>query len=328
MTNKIYVAFVNKPDDYLNNHSANPAISHFVYYAIKKKYGNRVVSALWTDDLPLSGNDLLVTILPNQNLNKWKRSIIITNDTFDVDKWKYGRFKKYGLNLQTDHTIYYNCQIKDTLAGFWMTNDLAINRWENNDPQVLEKKKWLQNNTGNVILTQAPLDKEYLLKLYEPNRQFNDLQMLVYHNGWRKNAQQLIDLLNKNGYNHKFDVINYMNKEDPNNVKRYLSKYAYLAHTSVSEAFPYFASDLLCQGLLLFGHEEWWHGYGNSCLTWSYDPKKEEENLAKLKKLLSNDFLNKYGALRDEVWSKHVNRTDNNWDFFTNMVVDEISKYI
>jgi len=328
MVNKIYVTFVNKPDDYLKNHSANPAISHFVYHAIKKKFGKRVVSALWTDDLPLSGNDLLVTILPNQNLNKWKRSIVVTNDTFDVDKWKHGRFRKYGLNLQTDHTISYNCQIKDILAGFWMTNDLAIKRWNADDPQVAEKKRWLQANTGKTVLTQAPLDKDYLKRLYDPNKRFNDLRMLIYHDGWRKNAQQLITLLNKHGCQHKFDVISSMDKEDDNNVKRYLAKYAYLAHTSVSEAFPYFASDLLCQGILLYGHEEWWHGYGNDCLTWSYDPKKEEENITKLKKILSNQFIGKYHELRQSVWAKHMGRTDNNWDYFTDLIVQEVEKHI
>ena len=328
MADKIYVTFVNKPDDYLTNHNANPAISHFVYHAIKEKFGDRVVSASWTDDLPLSGNDLLVTILPNQNLHKWKRSIVVTNDNFDVDKWKHGKFKKYGLDLQTDHTIFYNGQLKDTLAGFWMTNDLAIKRWNDNHTQVAEKKKWLEDNTGKVVLTQPPLDKNYLLKLYNPNQRFSDLRMLIYHGGWRKNAQQLIDLLNKNGYGHKFDVITHLNKEDPANVKRYLSKYAYLAHISVSEAFPYFASDLLCQGLLLFGHEEWWHGYGNSSLTWSYDPNKEEENMAKLKKLMSKEFVEEYHSLRNNVWSQHVNRKDNDWAHFTKMITDEISIHI
>src|SRR4030067_175559 len=131
--NKIYVAFVNAPNDYLTNHSANAAISHFIYHAIKKKYGDMVISALWTNDLP-------------------------------------------------------------------------IERWNNNHLQVAEKKKWLEDNAGRVILTQPPLDKEYLIRLYDPNIQFNELKMLVYHDGWRKNGQHLIDLLNRHGYQSKFDV--------------------------------------------------------------------------------------------------------------------------
>ena len=325
---KIYVAFVNSPDDYLTNHNANAAISHFVYHALKKKFGDKVVSASWMDDLPLSGNDLLVSILPNSNLNKWKRSIVITNDTFDVDKWKYGKFTKYGLDLRTDHTIGHNCQLEGILASFFMTNDLAIIRWNNDDPQVAEKKVWLTKNAGNVFLTQAPLDKSYLRRLYNPNKRFSELKMLIYQDGWRKNAQQLINLLNKHGMSDKFDVIGSMNKEDDNNVKRYLDKYAYLGHVSVSEAFPYFASDLLCQGLLLYGHEEWWHGYGNGDITWSYDPKEEEENARKLKKILSKDFVEEYHVLRKKVWEQHMNRIDNNWDYFTNLVVAEIEKHI
>ena len=326
--NKIYVAFVNAPNDYLTNHSANAAISHFIYHAIKKKYGDMVISALWTDDLPLNNNDLLVSILPNKNLNKWKRSIVITNDNFDVDKWKYGVFNKYELNFKTDHTIFYNCQLNGVLASFWMTNDLAIERWNNNHLQVAEKKKWLEDNAGRVILTQPPLDKEYLIRLYDPNIQFNELKMLVYHDGWRKNGQHLIDLLNRHGYQSKFDVIASMNKENDNNVKYYLSKYAYLAHISVSEAFPYFASDLLCQGLVLYGHEEWWHGYGNTDLTWSYDPGRIDENMDKIKKLLSKKFIEEYYDLRKDIWNKHVNRLDNNWDYFTNLIIEEIERNI
>ena len=209
-----------------------------------------------------------------------------------------------------------------------MTNDLAIKRWENNDLQVAEKKKWLEDNTGKIYLTQPPLDKAYLKRLYDPNRKFGELKMLVYHDGWRKNGEQLINLLNKIGHQNKFDVINSLNKEDDNNVKRYLSKYAYLGHTSVSEAFPYFASDLLCQGLLLYGHDEWWHGYGNSDLTWSYDPKKEHENATKLKKILSKNFLEEYHILRKSVWEQHMNRVDNNWNYFTDLVIKEIERHI
>ena len=64
--------------------------------------------------------------VPNKNIKKWKRTILVSNDNFETDKWKYGKFRKYGLNLRTDHTFRFNNDISGHLAAIIMAGDIGI----------------------------------------------------------------------------------------------------------------------------------------------------------------------------------------------------------
>jgi hypothetical protein len=325
--NKIYVAFPQAPNRCPTD-KPNVSASYYVHRALVDKFGNRV-TYIHRDARPkLSGNDLLVALLPCPLLREWKRSIIITNDNFETDKWKHGRWQKYGLNFQTDHTYVYNAALKDSLSIIYMTGDVAMEKWEAGHPDVIEKKQWLENNAGNIILVQPPLDKKALCQRYKPDRKFDTLRMLVYHSGWRKNATQLIDLLKSMGMprGKKYDIINKIDKQNDKVVNNVINKFAYLAHTSVSEAFPYFANEFMCQGIMLFGHEEWWNGYGYEDLRWTYNPKLKDRNVARLKRILSDDYKEKYYKMRRDIWNKHVGRKDNTWTYFTKLVCDEVEK--
>jgi hypothetical protein len=107
-----------------------------------------------------------------------------------------------------------------------------------------------------------------------------------------------------------------------------LSEFAYLAHTSYSEGFPYFANEFLCQGLPLFGHEEWWDPYGYDILKWTYDPERQDQNLLNLKTLFGKDFNEEYYKMRTHITQTHLDRIDNNWAFLTDRLITMIENLI
>jgi hypothetical protein len=331
MAGKIYAAFPAPPDDYPHKERINPnvIVGHFVYHALKRRFKDRVEYIHWGARPKYHEQDIVVGLLGGQSMNERARSVTISNDNFEVDKWKHGRFRKYGLNLETDHTAWINGGIKGRLACVWMTNDVALKKWNTDHPDVKEKKDWLLSTVGSMRLMQHPIDKNFMCGKYDPNRRFDHLRMLIYHDGWRKNAQQLIDLLKYCGMKERvnFDVTSWVDKTDPGKVDQILKHYAYLGHISVSEGFPYMANEFLCQGLLLYGHEEWWNGYGYQGLRWTYDPARTAHNVESLKVILGDAYKDQYYHIRQDVWNKHINRTDNTWECFTKAVVEEVEKH-
>lgn len=331
MAGKIYVSFPDSPDAYPDREKINPNVvaCHFIYHALKPKWPGRVEYIHWGKRPKYAPDDIVVGLLGGASMNEWNRSVVISNDNFDVNKWKHGQFRKYGLNLQTDHTWCWNGGLKGRLACVFMTNDVAMKKWKNDHPDVKEKKDWLLKNVGSMRLMQHPIDKSFWTGKYDPNRRFDHLRMLVYHSDWRKNAHQLIEILKWCGFKERvnFDVVPWVDKTDPGNLDRILKHYAYLAHVSVSEGFPYMANEFLCQGLLLYGNEEWWDGYGYQGLRFTYDPARGAHNVESLKVILGDAYKDQYYGVRQDVWNKHINRTDNNWSTFTKAVVEEVAKH-
>lgn len=315
--NTIYVSFpVPSPMSYSGGNRASWAqITYFVYNALTERYPGKVRYIQWTKDIPMTKDDILISCVPNDQLRKFpNRTIIIDNDNFEVNKWKFGRFKKYGLDAETDHTFPFNHCMEGLYGAIFKTNDIAINKWNNNNEDVLEKKLYLQSIIQNVVPTPHPIDKDYFTKLYSPDFKIQNMKMLVYNVPWRKNATQLVEMLKKNFSTNSFSVVDSIVKVD-SIVRNLLSEYAYFAHTSYSEGFPYLANEFLCQGLILFGHEEWWEPYGYDLLKWSYNPDLQERNLSNLRTLLSNDFKEQYYLMRKDLVQKHLDRKNNDWSF-------------
>jgi hypothetical protein len=320
----IYLSLpVDNPNLYAQGHRASWAqITYFVYDAISRQFPGNVKYLPYGKNIPIQKNDVLVSCVPNDQLGKMpERSIIIDNDNFEVAKWKYGKFNKYGLEAQTDHTWPFNVFLMGLYGAIFKTNDIALRKWHSDHPDILEKKQFLLKNIKRVELVPHPIDKSYFTKLYNPNLHLPQLKMLIYHAPWRKNATQLIQMLQRNNIStNTYDIVSSVNKTDAE-VMRILNKYAYLAHISYSEGFPYFANEFLCQGLVLYGHEEWWDPYGHDILKWTYDPTRQEKNLANIRRLLSSDFKDMYYQMRKEVVQTHLDRTDNNWNYLTDKIV-------
>ena len=320
--NKIYVSLPIRPNAYpAEDRTSWAQISYFVYDALSQNFPQKVTFVPFRDDVNSTPSDILVSCIPNNNIKKRpNRTIIIDNDNFDVNKWKHGIFAKYGLNTTTDHTFQYNDYFENLYGAIIKTNDVAIWKMNNNHPDVLEKKRFLESKIKHFIYLPHPIDKAYFGKWYKPNLR-PKMKMLVYHCGWRKNAAQLVDMLKVNFSTDQFTVIDHLTKTDQI-INAILPEYAYIAHTSYSEGFPYFVNEFLTQGLILYGHEEWWQPYGYDMLKWTYDPTKQDQNLNNLKKLLNPNFQEEYYKMRNDIVQQHFTRTDNNWNYLTDKLIE------
>jgi len=323
--NTVYVSLPIHPNLYpARDRSSWAQISYFVYDALSKRYPVKFIT--FNEDVPVGPMDVLVSCLPNSNVKKRPdRTIIVDNDNFDVNKWKFGRFKKYGLDAPTDHTWDLNHFFDDLFGAIIKTNDVAISKWNSDHEDVLEKKIYLSSRIKNLVIIPHPIDKSFFGKLYNPNQRFDKLRMLVYNAPWRKNAVQLVNMLKAHFPDDVYSVVGALNKTEFT-VKHIITNFAYLAHTSYSEGFPYFANEFLTQGVLLYGHEEWWEPYGHNILKWSYDPEKQNQNLVNLKTLLAPGFAGEYHKMRRDILQKHIDRTDNNWEHLTSKLIEMVDK--
>jgi len=326
----IYLSFpVNSPDAYKNNKTSWAQITYFIHKALAKEFPGRVKYLRYGTNIPMKKEDVLISCIPNDQLGKMpERSIIIDNDNFEVNKWKHGKFRKYGLEAQTDLTSPFDKYLKGLYGAVFKTNDVAIKKWESDNSDVKEKKDFLLKHIQHVELVPHPIDKDHFSKFYRPQYKAEKLRMLVYNAPWRKNAVQLVKMLRRNNFStDSYAVISSMNKSD-NEVRKVLNKFAYLAHVSYSEGFPYFANEFLCQGLVLYGHEEWWDPYNHEELAWTYEPARQEKNLANLRKLLSNDFKDQYYKMRNEVVGHHLARKDNDWNHLNKKLIKMVNELL
>jgi hypothetical protein len=339
----IYISLPPKnPNGYLQGKRLSwDQITYFVYNSILAKFPNNTIYTSWKNgsteqyvmpepDIQMSKEDVFISARPCYQLKTFpERSIIIDNDNFEVDKWKNGKFNKYGIESDTYPT--HQLLLEGLYGAIFKTNDVAIQKWNSDNADVLETKQFLVSNIKNVELVPHPIDKGYFSKFYNKNLQLSKLKMLVYNRGGKgaggKNAEQLIDMLRSNNLDGSYLVIDGLHKTD-SAVRGILSEFAYLAHVSYSEGFPYFANEFLCQGLPLFGHEEWWDPYGHDRLKWTYDPARQDQNLANLKVLLSDGFKGEYYRMRQELIQTHLDRNDNNWGFLTDKLITMIESML
>lgn len=325
----IAVNFPCRPDLYPHRMQYSWAqISHFVFDALMRAFPRTKVEFFAPGaTIPLADSDVLVGNVSDHML-RWKRSIIVDNDNLDVDRWLHGRFSKYGADYPTYHTGWTKPHMEGCLAALLKTSDVAIRRWDSGDESVAAKKAWLLSSLGSVHVLPHPIDKVVFGARYRPEAQAGRMKMLVYHAGPTKNARELIDLLGKLGFTgHDFTVTDNITRA-PEIVERIVRDYPIFAHVSVSEGFPYLANEFMCDGVLLYGHEEWWDGYGDDRLTWTYDPARQEENASKLRYLFKPSSRADLRDLRKIVRDRHVGRIDNEWSYFTNILVDEVRKHL
>jgi hypothetical protein len=323
------------PNGYLNGKRCSwDQITYFVYNSILAKFPNNTIYTNWKNgpteefvlpknDIQMTNKDVFISARPSYQLKKFpERSIIIDNDNFDVNKWKHGKFSKYGIESNTYPT--HQSLLEGLYGAIFKTNDVAIRKWNSDNIDVLETKQFLVSNVKNVELVPHPIDKRYFSAFYNRDLRLSKLKMLICNRGGKdaggKNAEQLIDMLKSNFDSASYSVIDHVYKSD-RAVREILSNFAYLAHTSYSEGFPYFANEFLCQGLPLFGHEEWWEPYGHDILKWTYDPARQDQNLSNLNRLLSDEFKDEYYKMRQELVQTHLDRKDNNWNFLTDKLI-------
>jgi hypothetical protein len=278
--------------------------------------------------IPLRDSDVLVANF-STHTEHWKPTVIVDGDNFDADKWLHARFRKYGMNHPTDEVFYLNAHIKNCAAIIFMSNDVALAKWRANDPSIAQKKAFLLDAGPSVTVTPHPIDKKYFGQYFNPATRYDRARMLICDGGERKNAKQLIAMLEHLGYvrGEHFDAPSIINRTQTA-VPHMHDQIMLFGHVSVSECFPYLANEFMAGGMLLFGHEEWWNGYGDVRLTWSYDPAQQEANAEKLRFFFDPANLDELHALRLAQQAMHMNRTDNNWSVLTDVVVSEVRKHV
>lgn len=316
------------PDKYPHKEQYSHAqISYHVFNALRAHFHN-VVFVPQREDFPLRDSDLLISNMHGPTAHHPSR-IILEADNFENDKWMHARFRKYGMNHPTDEVWSLNGHLQGALGIIMMSNDVALRRWERNDPCIALKKAFLLNAAPWVFVCPHPIDKENFGKHYRENHRFDRARMLIYDEGERKNAAQLVEMLERLGYKRgeDFDTTKWFNKSD-SVVRTLLDMCMLFGHVSISEGFPYLASEFLCGGMMLFGNEEWWDGQEDTHLTWSYDPLRQKENEQKLCYFFDPKNLDELHERRRMQRNRHVMRIDNDWKYLTDALVSEVRKHV
>jgi hypothetical protein len=83
----------------------------------------------------------------------------------------------------------------------------------------------------------------------------------------------------------------------------------------------------MCQGLVLYGHEDWWDGQGFQDLRWTYDPETQYANEIRLTKLLTLQ-PEEMRDLRFDQHHRHMERQDNSWSHLTGILLNEVKKHV
>jgi len=332
MNNKpnIYISLPTDPFSYdRGNKMSWSQIYKFIYEGLVNEFGQvNIIPYSFKGSLNFREKDFFITTLSDEpiinHILKFPRCILIDNNNFDVNKWKFGKFSKFGYTSPTSLSSRFDNHIKSSLCQFVKTNDVAISKWETDHPDVYEYKKWYIDNNVNVKLMQHPIDKKHYGSFYN-DQKITDPKMIIYHAGPCKNAKQLIETLVNLGFiiGRDFDMVGGI---DVSNPKPILNKYSYFAHTSFSEGFPYLLNEFFTMGMFPFANDEWWSGLGRRETLWSYDPALQERNVSNLKYLFDKNNLEEINNIRKEVWQKHMDREDNNWDYFVGELIKEMRK--
>lgn len=316
------------PHDYPHKQTYSHAqISHHVFKALRENF-EHVVFAPQGQGFPLQDEDLLISNMHGPTAFHPKR-IILEADNFENDKWLYARFKKFGMDHPTDEVFSLNGHLQGALGIIMMSNDVALRRWHTNDPCVRVKKQFLVQASPWVHVMPHPIDKEYFGKFYRPDARYERARMLIYDEGERKNAVELVTMLERLGFKRgeDFETTKWFNKTE-STTRQILDMCMLFGHVSISEGFPYLANEFMCGGMMLFGNAEWWDGQGDRRFTWTYDPARQEENEAALRFFFDPKNLNELHIHRKMQRQSHMLRTDNDWRCLTDALVERVKNCV
>ncbi len=331
MTALVHVSFPASPDAYPANRHWHAQLCSFVFAALTRRFGDRVVFSAWGTAPTLRDGDALVTFLPHPALARWKRSVVLDNDCFDTDKWRFAAFRRHGYDAPLDPVADVYRLLDRQFARIVLCNDITLRRVATRDPRVADCWDHLHAlGGGRVSLHPHPIDKAVFGRLYGSLPPPDRARMLVYHGGPRKNSAELITLLRENGFieNTDFSVVSHIDKSNDELLRFLLRNFLIVANTSFSETGPINMWEYLSAGHLIYGHEDWWDGAGNRGLCWSYDPARRDENAANLHHLLRGQDVPALLAERDRLWHWWMGRDDNDWCRITDDVAHQVERLL
>ncbi len=311
----IHVSFPQPPDAFPKMLHWHAQLSRYVFEALSRRFGPRVRFSPWAEPLSPSGRDVLVSFLPHPALKDWKRSVLIENSNFDVDKWRFAAFRRFGLDAPLDDARETEAWLHHQYALVVLSNDVAIGRVASRDPQVADCHDHMASLVRHLSIHPHPIDKVEFSRHATGFPLPPKVRMLVYHAGPRKNSAELIAMLRSGGLqeNTDFSVAAYVPKDRADLMAFLRQNFLVVANTSYSETGPINMIEYLLSGFAVYGHDDWWDGAGNPRFTWSYDPAAEEANRANLRHIFHELGPGGVAAERDRVRTAFLERTDNDW---------------
>lgn len=324
----IYVSFPGDPDAYPTKATYNPEKSHHILYGLIQKYGNVTRVPFYQEPLNFnSERDVFVTELTGNFTSIPKnRIILVDNANFESNKWFYtdkARYTKHGVN--NDNDIDGAHHFASTLTGIGnllcLSNDIAIEKYKTNHPDIIEFKNYLNISVGNIDMSPHPLDKQRYLRFFDDSFIPSTPRMLIYHAGQRKNSLQFWKMAKEMGLkervdqslNFDYNQTPYFDKNNHNLLKEINSTYHMIVSCSYSETGPIHMHECMYQGLLVLGHEEWWNAYGYDKTLWTYDSDRYEEMKENLRWLMDPQNMEEIRQMRNHIININVNRKDNEW---------------
>lgn len=311
----IHVSFPQPPDAFPGKLHWHAQISRYVYGALSDRFGARVRFSPWSAPLDPAGRDVLVSFLPHPALEHWKRSVLIENSNFDVDKWRFAAFRRHGLEAPVDSVRETGEWLRHQYALLVLSNDVAIRRVAAGDPLVAACHDHMAGLARHFSVHPHPIDKVEFSRLAGAFPLPPKVRMLVYHGGPRKNSAELIATLRDIGLqeNSDFSVAAYVPKDRVDLMSFLRQNFLVVANTSYSETGPINMIEYLLSGFAIYGHDDWWDGAGNPRFTWSYDPAAQPANRAGLLHIFHELGPAGVAAERDRVRAAFLDRTDNDW---------------
>lgn len=323
----IHVSFPQPPDRYPAMRHWHAQLSRFVFSELSARFGARAVFVPWEAPLEPKGRDVLVSFLPHPTLKWWKRSVCVENSNFDVDKWRYGAFRRYGLNAPLDPVAETHRWLEGQYALVVLSNDVTIRRIAARDPRVAACYDHFAGAVRHLSVHPHPIDKPEFSRLHGRFPTPPKVRMLVYHGGPRKNSAELIATLRDLGLqeNTDFSIAPHVAKDREDLLAFLRQHFLIVANTSYSETGPINMIEYLLSGHLIYGHDDWWDGVGNERFCWSYDPSRMETNRANLRHIFHELGPDGVAAERDRVWNAWMRRTDNDWPALLRPIGDQVA---
>lgn len=323
---EVLVSFPQPPDVYPRRRHWHAQISHFVVAALRDRLGDRVRFVPWEAEAEPVGTDALVTFLPHPTLARWKRSVVLDNHTFDVDRWRFDAFRRHGLDIPLDPALDLRAWIEGQYAACVLTNDVALERLRTRDPRVAA---CFDEYVGLVEALSAhphPIDKALFARAFGTVPPPDRPRVLIYHAGIRKNASEMIAAARAIGLveGEEFEVVDRVDKDDDDMTRFLLLRWPIVANASYSETGPINMIEYMVGGHLVLGNEEWWPEAGEPWRQWSHDPARADENAATLDRLVRRSTIEELSAIRDRRRDAWLARPDTNWGSYTDAVIARV----
>lgn len=326
---EILVSFPQPPDVYPKRRHWHAQISRFVTGALRERFGERVRFVPWEAELEPSGSDALATFLPHPTLVRWKRSVVLENHTFDVDKWRSDAFRRHGLNVPLDRSVDKLPWIEGQYAACVLTNDVALERLRTRDPVVTPCFDEFRGMVEVLTVHPHPIDKPFFSRPFGTVPPPDRPRLLIYHAGVRKNASEMIAAARALGLveGEEFQIVERVDKDDDEELRHLLSRFLVVANASYSETGPINMIEYMVGGHLVLGNEEWWPD-GDPWRQWSHDPARAEENVRTLERIVRGSSLEELLAVRDRRRDAWLARTDTDWKSYTDAVTARVEELL